>query len=189
MLMTATSLFTDAEGSVPFLTTIRTPTWPPFPALSLPRRATPLSLGSLIMWLVDLFGPPRCLCVVSWWWWWWWWWWAAGGNLAGVPSLRTQDKFGVGGWGDATRNSMGLALNIFQDGATGLPTRLGGLLSVTQPSNSVFPHASTVHRVPAAGYTPNRSGAVLRRVDRHPREPIEPFPCHGKVSVSEHVGL
>ena len=84
---------------------------------------------------------------------------------------------------------MGLALNIFQDGATGLPTRLGGLLSVTQPSNSVFPHASTVHRVPAAGYTPNRSGAVLRRFDRHPQERIEPFPCHGKVSVSEHVGL
>ena len=77
-----------------------------------------------------------------------------GGNLAGVLSLRTQDRFGVGGWGDATRNSMGLALSIFQDGSTGLPTRLGGHLSVTEPSNSVFPHPSTVHRAPMAGYTP-----------------------------------
>ena len=112
-----------------------------------------------------------------------------GGNLARVLSFRAQDRFGVGGWGDATRNSMGLALSIFQDGSTGLPTRLGGLLSVTEPSNSVFPHPSTVHRVPVAGYTQNRSGAVLRRFDLHRRQGIEPFPCHGKVRVSEHAGL
>lgn len=138
--MTVTSSFTDVEGSVPLLTTIGTPTWPPFLALGLPRRATPLSLGSLLMGLVNLFGGNLAAGAGGWGW--------------GVTGLRTQDKFGGRGMGRCDPESMGLALNVFQDGSTGLPTGLGGLPSVTQPSNSVFPHPSTVHQSACGGLYP-----------------------------------
>ena len=54
--------------------------------LSLPRRATPLSLGGLIMGLVNLFGANLAAAAL-------------------VSARRTN--LGVGGWGDATRNLWG----------------------------------------------------------------------------------
>lgn len=101
-----------------------------------------------------------------------------GGNLVGVLSFRAQDRFGVGGWGDATRNSVGLALSIFQDGSTGLPTRLGGLLSVTEPSNSVFPHPSTVHRrvIPKTGQPYGKASKHTVMIDQG----HIPLPFRGK---------
>ena len=85
--------------------------------------------------------------------------------------------------------SMGLALNILQDGSTGLPTGLGGLPSVTQPSTSVFPHPSTVHQSAYGGLYPK---PVWPRPT--PIRPAsagvasDPFPVSEK-SVSEHEGV
>lgn len=60
------------------------------------------------------------------------------------------------------RRRRALALNRFQRGSKGLPTRSDGLLSVPGPGDPLFPHRYTVSVVPLVCETRSQPGAVLK---------------------------